>query len=312
VVPFLTAENVLAAVSPGRAVEAVRDGFVAYARGEWAMPAKVYVTAYPNGDFRAMPAIGAGHAVLKWVTSFPVNLEKGLPTVKAIVLVSDAETGMPVAVLEGSALTALRTGAAAVLAAETLGRTGADTVAVIGAGVNGKATARAFLARGRKPVLWDVDPERARAAAEELGAEVAASSEDALAADIVATVTPGRQILFPENSLHPGQHVSLMGADGPNKCEIAARELARTHIFCDDWTQASHAGELQHPVREQLLERSQATQIGDVLAGLAPGRASAEEITTFDSTGLAIQDLALVLVVLERIGDLEGVLELPL
>jgi len=312
VVPFLTAENVLAAVSPERAVEAVRDGFVAYARGEWAMPPKVYVAAYPNGDFRAMPAIGAGHAVLKWVTSFPVNLQKGLPTVKAILLVSDAATGMPVAVLEGSALTALRTGAAAVLAAETLGRTDANTVSVIGTGVNGKATARTFLARGRRPLVWDVDPERARAAAEELGTEVAASIDEALGADIVVTVTPGHEILFSENSLRAGQHVSLMGADGPGKCEIAPRELARTHVFCDDWTQASHAGELQHPVREQLLERSQVTQLGDVLAGLAPGRASAEEITTFDSTGLAIQDLALALAVLERLGELESVLELPL
>jgi alanine dehydrogenase len=267
VIPFLTAENVLAAVSPERAVEAVRDGFIAFARGEWAMPPKVYVPAYPNGDFRAMPAIGAGHAVLKWVTSFPGNPEKGLPTVKAIVLVSEAETGMPVAVLEGSALTALRTGAAAVLAAETLGRADAETVAVIGTGVNGKATARTFLARGREVMLWDIDPERARAAAEELGTEVAANIEEALASDIVATVTPGREILYPENSLRPGQHVSLMGADGPGKCEIAPRELVRTHVFCDDWTQASHAGELQHSVREQLLERDRVTQIGDVLAG---------------------------------------------
>jgi ornithine cyclodeaminase/alanine dehydrogenase-like protein (mu-crystallin family) len=312
VIPFLTAENVLAAVSPERAVEAVRDGFVAYARGEWAMPPKVYVEAYPNGDFRAMPAIGAGRAVLKWVTSFPVNIERGLPTVKAIVLVSDSETGMPVAVLEGSALTALRTGAAAVLAAETLARSDAETVAVIGAGVNGKATARTFLARGRKPSLWDKDPERARAAARELGAEVSPSIEAATAADIVATVTPGREILFPEGSLEPGQHVSLMGADGPGKCEIAPREIARTRVFCDDWTQASHAGELQHSVREQLLEQAQVTQLGDVLAGLAPGREGAEEITTFDSTGLAIQDLALALAVLERVPDLEGVLELPL
>jgi alanine dehydrogenase len=312
VVPYLSAENVLAAVSPERAVEAVRNGFIAYARGEWQMPPKVYVAAYPGGDFRAMPAIGAGHAVLKWVTSFPVNIERGLPTVKAIVLVSDAETGMPVAVLEGSALTALRTGAAAVLAAETLARADAGTVAVIGAGVNGKATARTFIARGRTPLLWDVDPERAHAAAEELGAEVAANVDEALSADIVATVTPGHEIIFAKDSLRPGQHVSLMGADGPGKCEIAPRELARTHVFCDDWTQASHAGELQHPVREQLLEQAQVTQFGDVLAGLAPGRAGAEEITTFDSTGLAIQDLALALAVLERLGELEGVLELPL
>jgi ornithine cyclodeaminase/alanine dehydrogenase-like protein (mu-crystallin family) len=312
VVPFVTAENVLAAVSPERAVEAVREGFIAYARGEWSMPPKVYVPAYPNGDFRAMPAIGAGHAVLKWVTSFPVNLECGLPTVKAIVLVSNAETGMPVAVLEGSALTALRTGAAAVLAAETLARPDAGAAAVIGAGVNGKATARTFLARGREVLLWDVDSERARAAAEELGTNVAAGREQALAADIVATVTPAYEPILTEGSLLPGQHVSLMGADGPGKCEIAPREIARTHVFCDDWTQASHAGELQHSVREHLLERDQVTQLGDVLAGLAPGRSSAEEITTFDSTGLAIQDLALALAVLERVGELEGVLELPL
>ena len=311
-VPFLTAENVLAAVSPERAVEAVREGFIAYAKGEWAMPPKIYVAAYPNGDFRAMPAIGAGHAVLKWVTSFPVNLERGLPTVKAIVLMSDAETGMPVAVLEGSALTALRTGAAAVLAAETLGRRKAKTVAVIGAGVNGRATARTFLARRREVMIWDVDPERARAVAEELGATVAASREQALAADIAATLTPAYEPLIAENSLRPGQHISLMGADGPGKCEIAPREIARTHVFCDEWAQASHAGELQHSVREHLVKREQVTQLGDVLAGLAPGRANGKEITTFDSTGLAIQDLALALAVLERVGELEGVLELPL
>jgi len=312
VVPFLTAENVLAAVSPERAVEAVREGFIAYAKGEWTMPPKVYVAAYPNGDFRAMPAIGAGHAALKWVTSFPVNLERGLPTVKAIVLVSNAETGMPVAILEGSALTALRTGAAAVLAAETLGRRKAKTVAVIGAGVNGKATARTFLARGREVMIWDVDPERARAAAEELGATVAADREEALAADIVATVTPAYEPLIAENTLRPGQHVSLMGADGPGKCEIAPREIARTHVFCDEWAQASHAGELQHSVREHLVKREQVTQLGDVLAGLAPGRANGKEITTFDSTGLAVQDLALALAMLERVGELEDVLELPL
>lgn len=311
-VPFLTAENVLAAVSPERAVEAVREGFIAYAKGEWAMPPKVYLAAYPNGDFRAMPAIGAGRAVIKWVTSFPVNLERGLPTVKAIVLVSDAETGMPVAILEGSALTALRTGAAAVLAAETLGRRKAKSVAVIGAGVNGKATARTFIARGRDVMIWDVDTERARAAAEELGATVAADREEALAADIVATVTPVYEPLIAENTLRPGQHISLMGADGPGKCEIDPHEIARTHVFCDEWAQASHAGELQHSVLEHLVKREQVTQLGDVLAGLAPGRANGKEITTFDSTGLAIQDLALALAVLERVGEFEGVLELPL
>jgi len=109
---------------------AVRDAFVAYARGEWTMPSKVYVPAYPDGDFRAMPALGGGHALLKWVTSFPDNPAHGLPTVTGLVLLSDASNGMFEAVLDAGAVTALRTGAAAVLAAETLGRRDATTAAV--------------------------------------------------------------------------------------------------------------------------------------------------------------------------------------
>ncbi|HEY6032562.1 MAG TPA: hypothetical protein VIU44_18480, partial [Gaiellaceae bacterium] len=138
-VPLFTARQVELAVSPDRAVEAVRDAFVRYARGEWTMPPKVYVPAYPDGDFRAMPALGGGHALLKWVTSFPGNPLQGLPTVMGLVLVSDASNGLLRAVLDAGAVTALRTGAAAVLAAETLGRTDARTAAVIGAGVNGRA-----------------------------------------------------------------------------------------------------------------------------------------------------------------------------
>src|ERR1700745_3872871 len=136
-VPFFNARQVEQAVSPERALEAVREAFVAYARGEWTMPPKVYVPAYPAGDFRAMPALGAGHAVLKWVTSFPGNPAQGLPTVTGLVLLSDASNGMLRAALDAGAVTALRTGAAAVLAAETLGRDG--VAAVIGAGVNGRA-----------------------------------------------------------------------------------------------------------------------------------------------------------------------------
>lgn len=304
-VPFFAARNVEAAVSPERALEAVRDAFIAYARGEWSMPPKVYVPAYPAGDFRAMPALGAGHAALKWVTSFPGNPEQGLPTVMGLVLVSDASNGMLEAVLDAGAVTALRTGAAAVLAAETLGRDEAGNAAVIGAGVNGRAAARTFLARGRDVLLWDVDPTRSEAAAAELGAELAGSREEALAADLVVTVTPGQEVLFPLGSLREGQHISLMGADGPGKTEIAVEEVLRTHVFCDDWEQASHAGELMHAVERGLLKREAVTQLGDVLAGSAVGRRAGEEITTFDSTGLAIQDLAIALAALERADELE-------
>ena len=303
-VRVFSSEHVYAAVSSERALEAVRDGFIAYAKGEWSMPPKVYVPAYPDGDFRAMPALGAGHASLKWVTSFPGNPVHGLPTVMGLVLLSDASNGSLVAALDAGAVTALRTGAAAVLAAETLGRADAGTAAVVGAGVNGIAAAKTFVARGRDVALFDVDAERARRAADELGASVA-SREEALAADLLVTVTPGHEVLLPSGSLQLGQHVSLMGADGPGKAEISVDELLRTSIFADDWEQASHNGELVHAVDAGRLGREGITELGAVLTGDSPGRATDDEITTFDSTGLAIQDLAIALAAIERVEELD-------
>ena len=302
-IPFFSGSQVREAVSPERALEAVREAFVAYARDEWTMPPKVYVPAYPAGDFRAMPALGAGHALLKWVTSFPGNPAQGLPTVTGLVLLSDASNGMLLAVLDAAAVTAARTGAAAVLAAEVLGLAG--SAAVIGAGVNGEAAAATFVARGTPVQLWDVDSERAREVAERIGADVAVSPEEALAADLLVTVTPGREILLPAGSLRPGQHVSLMGADGPGKAEIAVDELQRARVFCDDWEQASHNGELMHAVEAGVMTRADVTQLGDVLNGSAPGRSSDNDITVFDSTGLAIQDLAIALAAMEHADDLD-------
>src|SRR5439155_12874370 len=125
------------------------------------------------------------HALLKWVTSFPGNPARGLPTVTGLVLVSDASDGSLVAVLDAAAVTALRTGAAAVLAAETLGRADAGTAAVVGAGVNGQAAARTFVARGRRVLLWDVDQARSEEVAERIGAVRAVSRGEALAADLL-------------------------------------------------------------------------------------------------------------------------------
>jgi alanine dehydrogenase len=311
-VPVLTAAHVERAVSPSRAVEAVRDAFVEYTAGRWTMPPKVYVTNYPAGDFRAMPALGAGYALLKWINSFPGNPRLGLPTVSGVVLLSESESGQLRAVLDAATVTALRTGAAAVLAAEVLGRPGSGAASVIGTGVNGRAAARTFLARGRAVVLWDVDGARAAAAAEELGCDVAVSVEDALGADVVVTVTPGHATLIGDDALRPGQHVSLMGADGPGKAEATDGALLRARLFCDDWEQASHGGELAHAVEAGLVAREDVTVLGDVLAGTAAGRSSPDEITLFDSTGLAIQDLAVALAAFEAADDLEGVQRLAL
>ena len=143
-------------------------------------------------------------------------------------LLSDAETGRLLALMDAAAVTALRTAAAGVLAADTLCRSGASSYAVVGCGVNGAETARMLVAHGATPLVWDVDrgsaparrgaPRRARGAG---------SLAEALACEVVITVTPGAEILFPEGSLADGQHVSLMGADGPGKAEVATGELGR-------------------------------------------------------------------------------------
>jgi ornithine cyclodeaminase/alanine dehydrogenase-like protein (mu-crystallin family) len=322
-----TARDVERALSPEDAVEAVRAAFVAHAHREWVMPAKLYLTNYPAGDFRAMPALGGGHALLKWVSSFPGNPRLGLPTVNGAVLLSNAETGVLEALLDAGAVTALRTGAAAVLAAETLAREDATSAAVVGAGVNGRAAARTFLARGRAVALFDLDEQLARRVAAELGVSVARSRAEALDADIVVTVTPGSVPVVGEGELKPGQHISLMGADGPGKSEISRAELARARVsgvdrtqldshramapqgrlrlFCDDWEQASHSGDIAGAVESGQLARADVSELGAVLTGAAPGRQVPGDITIFDSTGLAIQDLAVAIACLERSGELE-------
>ena len=287
------AADIERAVSPHEAYAAVRDAFLSYAHGEWSMPPKVYVTNYPAGDFRAMPAIGDGHALLKWVTSFPQNPARGLPTVTGLVLLSDADDGRLLAVLDAAAVTALRTAAAGVLAADTLCRPEASSYAVIGCGINGAETARMLVAHGVSPLVWDVDEGRRDLVAKRLGVRAASSAREALASEVVITATPGAEILYLEESLEPGQHVSLMGADGPGKAEVAIGELRRSHLFCDDWEQASHGGELAAAVEVGVVLRADVTELGAVLVGEAHGRRSASEITLFDSTGLAIQDLAI-------------------
>jgi alanine dehydrogenase len=301
-VPFLARDNVYAALDPAAALEAVRQAFIDHASGEWFMPSKVYVPAPPDGDFRAMPARGGGYTVLKWVTSFPGNPERGLPTVAGVVLLSDAVTGELRAIMDAGAVTALRTGAAAVLAAEILGRDADSPAAVVGSGVNGRAVARTFVARGRQVLLWDARTAQAEALAEELGegATVASDRDEALGAAVVATVTPGSEILFPPGSLRPGQHASLMGADGPGKAEIAVEELLSARVVCDEWEQASHNGDIGRAVDAGSLRREDVAELGRVLTGEEEGRRSDEEITVFDSTGLAVQDLAVTIAVYER------------
>ncbi|MBA3306510.1 MAG: ornithine cyclodeaminase family protein, partial [Thermoleophilaceae bacterium] len=291
-------DAVLAAVSPAQAIDRVRQGFVEYASGEWSMPPKVYLEV-PNGDFRAMPARGGGIAILKWATSFTHNPARGLPVVQGLICVSDEVSGSVVALVDVRAVTALRTGAVAAVAAQELASEDARTVGIVGCGLHGSWAARCLAAAEYGPgVCFDPSPEAAGSLAGELGWE-AGTREDALSRDIVTCVTPGSQPVVREGEVAPGTHLNMLGADGPGKAEAEIEVVEGARLFCDEWAQASHGGELTGAVEAGRITREQVTELGAVLTGAAPGRVSGDEITLFDSTGLAIQDVALCLAVLE-------------
>ncbi len=299
-IPVISGRAVLDAIDPGTAIERTRAAFERYARGDWEMPPKVYLDSPPYGDFRAMPARGDGLALLKWVTSFPGNSARGLPVVRGEVLLSDAETGEELAVIECSSVTSLRTGAAAAVSAQVLALDEASSVGIIGCGVNGAWAARCLAAAGYGDgVCADVRAEAAKALAGELGWRVGERAE-AAAQDVVVTVTPGDQPVIRADELVAGQHIAVLGADAHGKQEVELEAIERCTLFCDEWEQASAGGELANGVEAGTVSRDDVTQIGDVLSGESTWTRSDGEITLFDSTGLAIQDLAICQALYER------------
>ena len=302
-VPVLHHDAVLEAVSPAEAIERVREGLVRFHTGRWAMPPKIYRDSPPFGDFRAMPARGDGLALLKWVTSFPGNPSRGLPTVTGVICVSDASNGKPLMLIDARSVTALRTGGVAAVATAALATPDSRSIGIIGCGLHGAWVARCHAAAGYgQGVCYDVRPDSAQALADELG-WIAGSREDALRSDVVCCVTPGEEIVVDAGNLRPGLHLNMLGADGPGKSEASVGAVASCALFCDEWEQASHGGELTAAVAAGLVDRQQVTELGAVLAGDAPGRPGPEAATLFDSTGLAVQDLAVAAAALEAWRD---------
>jgi ornithine cyclodeaminase/alanine dehydrogenase-like protein (mu-crystallin family) len=250
-----------------------------------------------------MPVRGDGLALLKWITSFPDNPARGLPTVTGVICLSDAETGQPLMLLDARSVTALRTGAVAAVATDALARPGTRTVGIIGCGLHGAWTARCLAAAGYGPgVCFDPRPEAAQALAGELDWDPGAL-ETTLRCDVVCCITPGNTVVIDAGNLYPGLHLNMLGADGPGKAEASIGAVASCALFCDEWEQASHGGELTGAVVSGRVVREQVTELGAVLAGEAPGRSGEETVTMFDSTGLAIQDLAIAAAVLEAWRD---------
>jgi alanine dehydrogenase len=301
--PVLAHDAVLAAVSASEAIERVGEAFRRFHAGQWTMPPKVYLDSPPFGDFRAMPARGDGLALLKWVTSFPGNPARGLPTVTGVICLSDAEDGEPLMLLDARSVTALRTGAVAAVAGQALAASSARSAGVVGCGLHGAWSARCLAAIGyAQGVCHDPRPEAARALAQQLGWREGTRAQ-ALGCDVVCCVTPGADVIVDTGDLRPGLHLNMLGADGPGKTEASVEAVASCELFCDEWEQASHGGELTGAVRTGLVERGQVAELGAVLAGEAAGRSGPSAVTLFDSTGLAIQDLAIAAAALEAWRD---------
>ncbi len=313
--PVLAHDAVLAAITPAQASAATREAFIRHRRGEWTMPAKVYLDVPGHGDFRAMPALGGDVAMLKWISSFPSNsaAHPPLPTVMGVICLSDARTSEPLALIDARSVTALRTGAVAAVASRALARADARSVGILGCGLHGAWAARCLAADGYGTgVCHDPRAEVANALADELG-WTTGSRQEALETDIVCCVTPGYEPVVALGDLRPGQHLNMLGADGPGKAEATIEAVAACRLFCDEWTQASHGGELTGAIEAGRVTREQVTELGAVLTGEATARAGDNghaAVTLFDSTGLAIQDLAVATLALHAWR--EGRLDAPL
>ncbi len=283
------------------AVEAVESAFRAYGNGRLQMPPKSYLT-FDKGDLRCMPGYlpDLGLAAVKNVTVHPQNVD--LPAVMATVTVVDPETGYPLAIMDGTYLTAMRTGAAGGVAAKYLAREDARVAGFIGAGRQARTQLSALLVTRpgiEKVLVADEDPAHAEAfareCAEQHGREAAAASPEEVVrgSDVLTTVTPARRPVVQAEWVQPGTHINAIGADAAGKQELEIAVLQRATIVVDNWTQASHGGEINVAVaRGVLTHKDVYADIGQVVAALKVGRRSAEEVTVFDSTGLAIQDVA--------------------
>ncbi len=285
-----------------RAVEAA---FADHGRGQVQMPPKVYVTL-PEGDFRTMPAYipSLGIAGVKIVNVHPGNPGKGLPTVMALTVILDVGTGVPVAVLNATRLTDMRTGAAGAVACKYLSPKKEVILGVIGTGRQAEAQVAA-IARElaiREIRVWGRNPGHIRRFADRFMEFPchAASVEKACECDVLVTTTPSRTPIVRDEWIHEGTHINAIGADAPGKEELDPAILRRAQVFVDDPAQAIHSGEINVPISTgQYREADLAGTLGELVIGKKT-RKSPGAITVFDSTGLAIQDLAIAKIAMEH------------
>lgn len=297
----MTHEDMESILTFDLAIDAVEGAYKAAGRGEAVMPSKLYLELPDRrGDFRAMPAFVFGWAGVKWVNVHPENPSRGLPTVMATLVLNQPETGFPLAIMDATAITDYRTGAAGAVAVKHLAPTGAETLGFVGAGAQAKALFFAILRifRPERAIAWSRSGKVAWLEGLDIGVKIELGSlEEAASCDVVCTATPSRRPLVEDRWVKRNSLIVAVGADAPGKEELDPGILKRAKVIVDDVDQAVHSGEINVPIAAGIMRKSDIhATIGEVLAGLKKGR-EGEETIVFDSTGIAIQDVALAAMV---------------
>jgi alanine dehydrogenase len=310
---LLTQREVARLLDLRTAIRVVRESFKAMARGETLMPPKIYLPLPGGDDFRAMPAFlrRPAAAGVKWVNVHARNPAKGLPTVMAVIVINDPATGVPLAIMDGLFITKLRTAASTAVATQALARRGSRVVGLVGCGAQGDALllALAELFPLAHVHVWGYVPQEAPRFCQRMRrllprvtfTPCVTIERCVRGVDILMTVTPSRRPLVKRAWLAPGVHINAIGADAAGKQELDPRILRDATVVVDHREQAIHAGECNVPIsRGQFHARDIHATLGDVLIGRRAGRRSPREITVFDSTGLAIHDVALGLTAMQH------------
>ncbi len=318
---FLSRLDVTGLLDPETCRVAVEEAFRQHGAGE-VPPPSVLAVAGEGGGFHIKAGTFRGvrrYFAAKINGNFSGNEHLGLPRIQGVIVLSDAEDGSVLAVMDSSEITKLRTAAATAVAARELARPGSKAVTIVGCGVQGRAQLRA-LARVlplTRAFAFDEREERAREFAAALSIELAfpvsavRSLDDALAeSDVCVTCTPSKEPLLLEGHIRPGTFIAAVGADNEEKQEIDCGLLASATVVTDVTAQCAAFGDLHHAIRAGLFSASHVhAELGEIVAGKRPGRTSEDEVTVFDSTGMALQDVAAAAAAFERaeagrIGDL--------
>jgi ornithine cyclodeaminase len=317
----LSKKDIQNAVTMADAIEAVSQAYIQLSRGKAIIPLRSQVPVNKKeGVVLFMPAFlqTTGALGTKIVSVFPQNVRSGLSTIHAVVVLMDRETGIPTALLDGTYLTALRTGAASGVATALLARQNSRTAAIFGAGVQGRTQLEAVCSVRAISKVWifDPSPDAAKAYASEMrergkpipqDISVASTPAEALRdADIVCTATTSMKPVFSDEDLLAGVHINGIGSYTPKMQEVPAETIIRSKIVVDSLTASlTEAGDLIIPLQNKILTESDIHgEIGKVAAGDIPGRESDSEVTFFKSVGLAVQDVATAKLALERAAKL--------